>query len=228
MTRSPLVPPAARPAVVTILTTCLALTAFLGGRYTQQTRAGWLDIAIDRQIQAVAGGELSVMKGLVRVGDPASVLAMAVLLVVVCLVHRRAHAALLTAVAVPGSGAITELILKPLFHRTMGGALSFPSGHATGVCAIAVTIAVLLIDPPRPRPPARVRVLLALGGFGCAGIVVVAVVGAGTHYATDAIGGAALAAAVVLLTALVLDRFIADGGSSRFRGDGSIHSGINS
>jgi membrane-associated phospholipid phosphatase len=99
----------------------------------------------------------------------------------------------------------TEAVLKPVVHRTLTGEVSFPSGHATGVYAVAVAFAVLLVAPPHPRMPASLRMLLALTALSAASTVAVAIVAAQAHYATDTLGGAAVATAVVMLTALVLD-----------------------
>ena len=100
--------------------------------------------------------------------------------------------------------ALTEL-LKPLIDRTLTGFLSFPSRHTTGIFAVVVAFAVLLIDPPRPRIRAVVRVLLALIALLAAATVAVALVAVRWHYATDTVAGAAVGTAVVLATALTLD-----------------------
>jgi undecaprenyl-diphosphatase len=149
------------------------------------------------------------MLRIVQLGDMIPVAAMTCVLMALCLATRRPPAAVLVAVAVPGAGAISEFLLKPLLHRTLGGALSFPSGHATGIVALAVTLAVLMLNPHRPRLPGCLRATIALGGLGAAGVIGVAIVGARTHYATDAIGGMTVATSVVLLTALIVDWFMA-------------------
>ena len=203
--RSPLLPASARPLAVALLVACVALTVFLAGWYTHQTRAGWLDAAIDIRVQALLGGHPAVAS-LVRLGNPIPVTMMTALLVTACLATRRWRAAVLVAIAVSGAGALTELLLKPLVRRTFTGELSFPSGRATGVFALAVAFAILLVDPPGPRMPAYLRVLLALAALLAASIVAVATVGVHYHYATDTVGGAAVATTTVLLTALVVDR----------------------
>ena len=203
--RSALLPASARPVAVALLVACVALTVFLAGWYTHQTRAGWLDAAIDIRVQALLGGHPAVAS-LVRLGNPIPVTMMTALLVTACLATRRWRAAVLVAIAVSGAGALTELLLKPLVRRTFTGELSFPSGRATGVFALAVAFAILLVDPPGPRLPAYLRVLLALAALLAASIVAVATVGVHYHYATDTVGGAAVATATVLLTALVVDR----------------------
>ena len=89
---------------------------------------------------------------------------MSAALFVACLATRRGRGAVLVAVAVPAAAALTEL-LKHLIDRTITGSLSFPSGHTTGIFAVVVAFAVLLIDPPRPRISAVVRVVLAAIAF---------------------------------------------------------------
>jgi membrane-associated phospholipid phosphatase len=97
-------------------------------------------------------------------------------------------------------------VLKPLIDRTLMGAPSFPSGHATGVFTLAAVFAVLLINPPRARLGRGLRTLLAMCGILTAAAVAVALVNLDLHYATDTLGGAAMGTAVVLLAALILDR----------------------
>jgi membrane-associated phospholipid phosphatase len=193
-----------------LLAACVALTALLGARYTHQIQAGRLDTAIDVRVQALLGGHPT-MLSLVRLGDPVPMTAMTAALILACLVTRRWRGAVLVAVAVPGAVALTELLLKPFIHRTLAGQLSFPSGHATGVFTLAAAFAVLLVDPPRPRIPADLRAFTALGAFFAAAIVATAIVGVHSHYATDTVAGAAVGTAVVLLTALVLDRLPSPG-----------------
>jgi undecaprenyl-diphosphatase len=158
-----------------LLVVCVALTVFLAEWYTHQTRAGWLDTAIDIRVQSLLGRHPAVAS-LVRLGGPIPVTTMTALLVIVCLATRRRRAAVLVVIAVSGAEAVTELLLKPLVRRTLAGELSFPSGHTTGVFALAVAFAILLVDPPRPRMPTYLRVLLALAALLAASIVAVAIV----------------------------------------------------
>lgn len=183
---------------------CLSVTAVLAERYRGQSHGGWLDTTTGAHIRAIFGGHPWFLK-LLLLGDPVAVAGMAALLCLGCLSQRRRRAALLVAIAVPAAGAVTELLLKPLIHRTFFGGLAFPSGHATGAFSIAVVVAVLLVDPPSPRLPASRRMLLAGAALGGAVAVCTAVLGANNHYPTDVVGGATMATAVVLLTALLLD-----------------------
>lgn len=185
---------------------CVAVTAFLGVWFAGQTRAGWLDLAVDGRIRAALGGHPGVLNRLVALGNPVPVNAMAAALLLACLATRRWRGAVQVAVAVPAAQALSELLLKPAVGRTLRGSLSFPSGTATGIFAVAATFAVLLAVPARPPIPAPARLLLALAAFGMAAAVSIALVGLGAHYFTDTVGGAAVATAVVLATALGLDK----------------------
>lgn len=190
---------------VALLSVCVAITVILGARYWGQSQAGWFDTAVSVRVEAVFGGRTSFFR-LIWLGDQVTVAVTTAVLCLALLRRRRLRAALLVAVAVPGACIATELVLKPFIHRTYFGGLAFPSGHATGVFAIAVVVSVLLINPPRPRPRAGVRALVAGGALALAGLVCAAVLGAKNHYPTDVVGGAAVATAAVLLTALALDR----------------------
>jgi membrane-associated phospholipid phosphatase len=126
-------------------------------------------------------------------------------LVLACAAARRWRGSVLAAVAVPAAAALTELVLKPFIHRTLHGALSFPSGHATSMFALAIVSAVLLADPPGRRVSAAARLLLALGALLTAAAVSAAMVAMGFHYFTDTVGGAALGTAMALLSAFIID-----------------------
>lgn len=199
-----LLPAAVRPLAGVLLAGCVAVTVFLGVRFTHQSHPGWLDGAVDARLQAILGNHRAVLIQIVRLGDPIPVTELVAALVLACAAARRWRGAVLLVIAVPAAAALTELLLKPLIDRTLGGGLSFPSGHATGIFALAAAIAVLLID--RPLMPAALRVLLALGAYGVAVAVAVALVSLGLHYFTDTVGGAAVGTGVVLTTAFILDR----------------------
>ena len=72
--------------------------------------------------------------------------------------------------------------------------------------ALAASCAVLLANPPRPRLPRAVRLLLVPGAVLVAASVPVAMVALGFHYFTDIVAGTALGIGMVLLTALLIDR----------------------
>jgi undecaprenyl-diphosphatase len=126
--------------------------------------------------------------------------AVAVLVVAALLWHDRAAAVI--AVAGPLTALVlTEQILKPLVDRTgPNGANFFPSGHATGVAAIA-TVALLVLD----RNAGRRWAVLALPVLGAwmTGVGV-AMVQLHYHYLTDVLGGAAVGVATVLSAAATI------------------------
>lgn len=195
---------------------CVAVTVLLALMYHHHERPGWLDAVVDPRLQASAGRHQALLTPLVRLGDPPAGIVLTLVLVAGCLAARRWRGALLAGIAVPAASALTELVLKPLVGRTLHGALSFPSGHATSMFALAAACAVLLANPPRARPPAAARLALALvlGAVLVAAMVAAAMVALDYHYVTDAIAGAATGTAVVLLTALILDRYRARASAS--------------
>lgn len=201
----PLLAPAARPLAAGLVAVCVAVIVFLGALFTHHRRPDGLDRAIDTRIRASLGWHRGLLDLVAGIGNPASVTVMSVALIVACLATRRWHGAVLAAVAVPLASALTEFLLKPLIDRTMQGALSYPSGHSTGMFALAGVCAVLLTGPSRPGLPAAARVPLTLVAYLAGSAVAVALIGLGAHYFTDTVAGAAVGTAVVLACALTLD-----------------------
>lgn len=206
----PLLPAAVRPLAAALLAVCVTVAALLGAWLMHERRAGWLDAAIDARLRDSLGGHPAVLNFVVQLGDPIPVTAMTTALVIACLAARRWRGAVLAAVSVTAAAVLTELVLKPLFDRTLQGNLVFPSGHATGTFALATVCVVLLAGPPRlagrPRLPGAVRLCLALTAVLAACTVAATVIALGYHYFTDTVGGAAVGTAVVLATAFVVDR----------------------
>lgn len=202
----PLLPPSVRPLATALLAVCVAVTVLLGAWFAGQTRAGWLDRGVDAGLRASLSGQHATLNLLARLGNPIPLSVMTAVVLVACLAVRRWRGAILVAVAVPAAGATTELALKPAIHRTLQGQLSLPSGHATGMFALAAVLAVLLVDPARPRVPAALRLILAAVAVAVAGAVAMALVALGAHYFTDAVAGAAVGTGVVLAITLILDR----------------------
>ena len=119
------------------------------------------------------------------------------------------HAAAFAIVAPIGASALTELVLKPLIDRHKQTGLAFPSGHTTGAFSLALTAAVLLL-PHRADLRARlgfVRLVVGASVLALATGTAIALVALRAHYATDTLGGAAVALAVVPTVALGLDAF---------------------
>ena len=84
----------------------------------------------------------------------------------------------------------SELVVKPLVGRTLGGVLSYPSGSTVGAAALA-TAAVL-------ATPARWRKIAVVVAGGYAVWMAVAVVALRWHYPTDALAGLLFGTGVVL------------------------------
>jgi membrane-associated phospholipid phosphatase len=183
---------------------CVLVTAVLGIMVAHQTHAGPLDRGIDHWLQTALGGHMVLMDGVADCGAPFEVMVSAAVACVICLGARWLRGALLVAAAT-GAGALAEITLKPLFGRTLYGYLSYPSGHTIGAFCLAVSFAVLLTGPRHPPLPAVARWTLTVAALLLACGVAVAQVVRDKHYFTDTVGGAAVAIALVLIAALVLD-----------------------
>src|SRR5215472_4700957 len=197
-----LLPAAWRPPAALLMAVCAGVTVVIGGQVSHRSRPGWLDAAVDARTRASLGGHPHLLDLLARLGDPVPLTLMVAALALACLAARRWRGAVLVAVAVPAAAVLTELVLKPVIGRTLEGAPSFPSGHATGMFALAASLAVLLA---RLRLPTAARILIAAGAFLAATGTAAAMVGLGVHYFTDTVGGAAVGTGVVLAVTLLLD-----------------------
>jgi undecaprenyl-diphosphatase len=206
MAPRPLLPSAVRPLAAVLVAVCVTVTALLGAWLAHQTEPGRLDTAVDDWVRVAIGGHPAILNRLVQLGDPIEVTAMTTALVLACLATRRWRGAVLVAVSVPAAAALTEHVLKPLIDRTSHGPPEFPSGHSTCTFAIAVACVILMAGPLRPRLPAGVRMLLVVAALLAAALVAAALVALRFHVFTDTVGGAAVGTAVVLATALIVDR----------------------
>jgi len=193
------------PAAV-LLASCVALTVVLAIFVVGRGKPGWLDSVVDPRIQAWLGRFPALLNWLPDLGTLRPVTLMILALVLACLATRRWSGAVLAAVATPAATGLTEYVLKPI----VGGPLdtAFPSGHATSMFALAVTCAVLLVNPPRLRLPAVGRLLLVLMALALATTVAAAMVAIGAHTFTEAVAGAAVGCGVVLAGALILDMVV--------------------
>jgi membrane-associated phospholipid phosphatase len=203
----PLLPAAFRRTAVVIVAVCAAIVAALGLWFAHKTQSGWLDTRIDARMQSALLRYRGTLSRLAVLGEPVPAAEIAGVLLLLCLAARRWRGALLVAVSVPVAVGLTEVLLKPLIHRTLWGNLEFPSGHTTSAFTLASCCAVLLARPLRLRLPAAARTAAALIAFLLAASVAVAVVVLRFHYFTDTVAGAAVGIGTVLATALVLDRF---------------------
>jgi membrane-associated phospholipid phosphatase len=184
---------------------CVVVTACLAVAFGHQRHADRLDAVADARIQSALGSYQGPLHLLDRLGGLLPVAGLTAALVLACLVTRRWRGAALAGLAVPAAVVLTEYVLKPLVGRSIRGYLSFPSGHATAMFALAASCAVLLANSPRPRLPRAVRLLLAAGAALIAAAVPLAMVALGFHYFTDIVAGTAVGIGTVLLTALLID-----------------------
>ena len=189
--------------MLAVVVVCAVVTAVLGVHYAGTYAPGRIDQALDLRIRERLADHHHLLAHLVRLGNPETVVTLAVLLTALCVVRRRWRGAALSVVGPAVSVVLTELVLKPLVGRHIGLAYSFPSGHTTGAFAIAVTAAVLIFDSRGIQPSLRVG--LSVLSLGLAACVAAAVVGLGYHYATDTIGGFCVALGVVLGVAVLID-----------------------
>lgn len=96
----------------------------------------------------------------------------------------------LSALAPLTAGLLCEVVAKPLIDRWKGTSPAFPSGHATLAAAIATLVVIAYLCGRLQWPSVAFAAAFAA-------VVSSAVVLTGSHYLTDAIGGAALGVASV-------------------------------
>jgi undecaprenyl-diphosphatase len=162
---------------------------------------------VDAHLDAAAGSLAAAQRWLSRAtlfGSPPFVVLVAVALAVVCvLLHRRLLA--LLAVLGPGLTGVTTTLLKPVVGRTIDGGLAYPSGHTAGATAVGLVVSLLAVNLMRVER-VTAALLIAAGTLLAGGGVGLAMVVTGVHYPTDAVGGFCTGVAVVLGTALFVER----------------------
>jgi membrane-associated phospholipid phosphatase len=106
---------------------------------------------------------------------------------------------------------VSEHVAKPLVHRTMHGALTFPSGRVTAVCATALAMWLALYPLLGKRAHG---VTLALGA---AWVLLMSLAVVGTHWHTplDAVGSVLLSVGMVTAGAAVFEPLAPRGRRSR-------------
>ena len=199
-----LLPESLRGAGAALLAACVAvvLVAFVAGR----GNPGRLDTALDPRFQTWLGRFPALLHQLPRLGGLKEVALMTLALALACAATRSWSGVVLAIVAVPGAVGLTEYVLKPYVGAVIDQA--FPSGHATSSFALATIFAILLADPAYRRVPGALRLLLVLMAMLAAAAVAAAMIANGAHTFTDAVGGAAVGAGVVLACALTLDLLV--------------------
>lgn len=201
----PLLGATVRPWAGAVLACCAIFVAVLGMLFARDTRADWLDHAIDAPVITWFGGHPGLAAWLADPGSQIPAAGLSAAIVVACLLTSQLNGAVLGAAAVPTAVGVNEALLKPLVHRTYRGSLAYPSGHTAAMFALAATVTVLLLVPPRPVKAKALRVLIAAAACVLGVVVAIAVIGLRWHYFTDTLAGAAVGIGTVCGLALILD-----------------------
>lgn len=204
-----------RPTASGTVAGAVVVVAVGAVRYRGQTSAGRVDERAERLLLSLTTGHRSLLDDLTSFGSPLVVVLWSLGMALVCAAARRWRFAVLALVG-PGVTGLTTTLLKPLVGRVMdGGGYAYPSGHTAGATALALVAALALVSCSGVGRPARITVLTA-GSMAIGGAVGVGMVVIGTHYPTDAVGGGAVAIAMVLGSAAVIDS-VSDRRTSRGR-----------
>ncbi|WP_165485987.1 phosphatase PAP2 family protein [Frankia sp. Cppng1_Ct_nod] len=191
----------------TLIVPCLLALGVLCWKLADRQTSTAIDAAIDPRLAYRFGRQRRLFETVIALGNPTNVALASAALAGLCLLMGARRAALLSLVGPPLAGALTEWVLKPLVDRRHLGGLAFPSGHTTGACAVAVVLVLLLLPGGALRNlAAPVRVLLWYAAAVFSAGVGLGVVVLRYHYATDVVGGAAVAVTVILAFAWTLDR----------------------
>jgi membrane-associated phospholipid phosphatase len=195
-----LLPPGLRAPAAAVSVLALLVFGFFAARYADDTTAGRLD----RHVERLVGKGPSLPDAVIFFGNPITVVVLAVLLagLALALGHRRLA---VLAIVGPGLTGVATTALKPLVGRTIDGGLAFPSGHTGGATALGVVAALLLIAALRTATHTS-ALLIAAGAVVSGGMMAFALVSDRIHYPTDTVGGFCVAVAVVLTSALVIER----------------------
>jgi len=201
----PLFSAAARPWAAGLLACCVILVAALGVLFAHQTDADWLDHAVDAPVISWFGGHMGLALWLISPGSPVPVAVLSAAIAVACLLTGQLNGAVLAAAAVPVADGLVEGLLKPLVHRTYLGDVAYPSGHTAAICAVASTVTVLFLIPPRPARARALQILIPAAACAAGFVVAVTLIGMRWHYFTDTVAGAAVGIGTVCGLALILD-----------------------
>ena len=201
----PLLAASARPRAGVLLAGCAVLVAVLGLVFARQNTADRFDHAVDSPVIAWFAGHHALALWLAFPGSMIPAVVLTAALAIGCLLTGRRRGAVLAILAVPVTAVITDWLLKPLVHRTYIGQVVYPSGHTAAIVALAATVTVLLLAPPRPAMPSWLRTLILAVSYLTALAVVVGVIAVRFHYFTDTVAGAAVGVGTVCGLALVLD-----------------------
>jgi membrane-associated phospholipid phosphatase len=201
----PLLAASARLWACALLAVCAILVIVLGVLFAHHAATDQLDRAIDSPVITWFGGHRGLAGRLAAPGSLVPAVVLSATIVVACLFAGRLNGAILAAAAVPAAVGLNDGLFKPLVHRTYLGVLTYPSGHTATMFALAATVAVLLLAPPRPAKAMALRVLIPAAACVLGAVVAIGVIGLRWHYLTDTVAGAAVGIGTVCGLALLLD-----------------------
>jgi membrane-associated phospholipid phosphatase len=201
----PLLAASARPRAGVLLAGCAVLVAVLGVLFAHQSTADRFDHAVDSAVIAGFAGHYGLALRLAYPGTMIPAIVLSVIIAVACLITGRLRGAVLAIAAVPVAVELCEVLIKPWVHRTYLNQVVYPSGHTATIVALAATVTVLLLAPPRPAMPRWLRIVILAVAYLAAVAVVVGVIAVRFHYFTDTVAGAAVGIGTVCGLALVLD-----------------------
>jgi undecaprenyl-diphosphatase len=199
----PLLPDRARLPAAGVVVACAVVVVALGVRYANQSRAGALDRAVDGWFVDHANYRAALW--LADLGNAPVVLIAAIAVVAFCGWLRYPRGLVLVVLAPIASTSLGEYVIKPLVHRTKNGYLAYPSGHTAGWCTLAIVVILLVVGPAREQLSSRARRWIVVAVVILAVACVIGLIASAYHYATDVVGGLAVALATVLTLALLID-----------------------
>jgi membrane-associated phospholipid phosphatase len=201
----PLLTDSARSRAGAVCVCCAVLVTILGALFAHQATADWLDHAVDSPIITVFGHHQDLAGWFAVAGSLVPAVVLTAAIVVGCLLAGRLNGAVLAGAAVPAATGLNDGLFKPLVQRTYLGALTYPSGHTATIFALAATVGVLLVYPPRSARAGALRALILVAACVLGVVVAVGVIGLKWHYFTDTVAGAAVGIGTVCGLALLLD-----------------------
>lgn len=194
-----------RRAAAAIVALASALfVAALGFESAGHTTASRLDGLLAPAFYDPLGSHRGLAKAVAQFADPLPLMLAGAVTVLLALYLRRADLAALVALSPPVALVITELALKPLVDKRLGGELAFPSGHATACFAVAFVVAVVVLDLGLTQF-ARSAAAVATGVILLAVFVAMCIAVSGDHYPTDVLAAGAVAMTTVLVLSLTID-----------------------
>jgi membrane-associated phospholipid phosphatase len=197
--------PLRRPVALAVVAAAVTFVA-LAVRYAGTSSPGGVDARVDSVVDPLGSAHQWVIKHTAQIGSPPSVVVLALVLSVTCLLLGRRRLAVLALVG-PGLTGLCTTLLKPALGRTFDGWYAFPSGHTGGATSLGLVVGLLLISLLRPGPGGALAIL-ATGALVVGGGVGAAMVASNLHYPTDTLGGFCTAVIVVCGAALALDRVL--------------------